>query len=74
MALRAAHVGKPGLHKSATTALASTTVRSYMPIRSSISASGVSLRHIGLGSNGNKFVAGIYTSSGLHNRFAAVSY
>lgn len=66
-------MGKPGLGKSAITALASNTLRSCMPIRYAACAPTASLRHIGLGSNGNKFVAGIYTSSGLDNRFAAVS-
>ena len=75
MALRAAHsVGQPGLTKPATTALAPTTLRSYMPVRCAAGARTASLRQIGLGRNGHKFVAGIYTSSGLSTKFAAVSY
>jgi hypothetical protein len=66
-------MGKPGLGKSASTALASSTFRSCVPIRYAACAPTASLRHIGLGSSGNNFVAGIYTSSGLENRFAAVS-
>lgn len=66
-------MGKPGLGKSATTALASSTFRSYTPIRYAACAPTASLRRFGLGRIGNNFVAGIYTSSGLKNKFAAVS-